>query len=143
MPKKKATYAAPQAEASPAQSVHTAQPNSDSDGAMHTTSAAYATSAPDSTSPTVPLHPVTSPVERAAVQEGHSRSADTISTNDGRPRLRPKHQKDRRVKPTILYVQPDYASKMIVEEFNDPNDPMPKGYSQFAAGSSKKHANFA
>jgi hypothetical protein len=124
--KAKATQAVP--EASPAKSTHAAQPNSDSNAAIHSTGAASTTSAQASTLPSVLRHLTAVPIECAAVQDERGGKSDAGSINDSRPRLQPKHQKDRHIKHNTQYVRPDYASKMIAEEFNDPNDPMPKGY---------------
>jgi hypothetical protein len=126
--KSQPTQAAPKAEDPPAKSAHIAQPNLDSNAAIHSTGAPPTTSAQASTLPAEPSRPTAVPVEGASVQDEHGGKSDTGSTNDSRRRLQPKHQKDRYIKPTTQYVRPDHASKMIIEDFNDPNDPMPKGY---------------
>jgi hypothetical protein len=74
----------------------------------------------------------TRPYQATVEDEQDEQSSATLSStpnsNDSRPRLQPKSPKDCHREAPGLYVRPNYASEVVIEEFNDPNDPMPKGY---------------
>jgi hypothetical protein len=55
-------------------------------------------------------------------------------TDDGRPKLSTKRHHGRSHDPENSYTPPDLASKIVNEEFNDPEDPKPKGYLGTVAG---------
>jgi hypothetical protein len=50
------------------------------------------------------------------------------NTNNDRSKLPPKRPQQARHRPAPHYTRPDFASQVIMEEFNNLNDPMPKGY---------------
>jgi hypothetical protein len=55
-------------------------------------------------------------------------SPSTPNIGDHRPKAQMKISDNRNKETTGFYMRPDYASQVIMENFPDPDDPMPNGY---------------
>jgi hypothetical protein len=77
-------------------------------------------------------HP-TAKAESTNGSEGGNTSSIPLA-DDGRPKLDAKRRHGRAHAPDDPYTPPDLASKIVYEEFSDPEDPKPKGYLGTVAG---------
>jgi hypothetical protein len=124
----KAKGTQPPAGPSSAKSAPTAQASPNANGAA-STAAPRAAPSPAASRPITANH-----AGRATVQDEYSRSSDSSSAEDERPKLQPKRQRERRRLPSAQYTRPNYAAQVVFEEFNNPNDPMPEGYAGTLGG---------
>lgn len=80
-----------------------------------------------------PAKHATSQLDPSDGREGRTTSNQPLEDN-GRPKLNAKRQHGRLHKPDSQYTHPDLASKIVTEEFDNPEDPKPKGYLGTIAG---------
>jgi hypothetical protein len=100
----KAKGTQPPAGPSSAKSAPTAQASPNANGAA-STAAPRAAPSPAASRPITANH-----AGRATVQDEYSRSSDSSSAEDERPKLQPKRQRERRRLPSAQYTRPNYVA---------------------------------